>query len=57
MHEIRSASWMNGSENDEHLFALFCFCAVSCCLHAQVVDATVCEILTSPQSFNGKIAA
>ena len=48
---------MNGSENDEHLFALFCFCAVSCCLHAQVVDATVCEILTSPQSFNGKIAA
>jgi hypothetical protein len=39
----------------KHLFALFCFCAVSCCLHAQVVDATVCEILTSPQSFNGKI--
>jgi hypothetical protein len=27
----------------------------SCCLHAQVVDAAVCEILKNPQSFNGKI--
>ena len=31
------------------------FCAISCCLHAQVVDTTVCDILKSPQSFNGKI--
>jgi hypothetical protein len=30
-------------------------CAFSCCLHAQVVDTTVCEILKNPQSFNGKI--
>lgn len=29
--------------------------AFSCCLHAQVVDTTVCEILKNPQSFNGKI--
>ncbi|MGB9409181.1 MAG: hypothetical protein WCA89_16730 [Terracidiphilus sp.] len=27
----------------------------SCCLHAQAVDTTVCEILDNPQSFNGKI--
>ncbi|MGA3160996.1 MAG: hypothetical protein ABSC77_07245 [Terracidiphilus sp.] len=27
----------------------------SCCLHAQAVDTTVCEILDHPQSFNGKI--
>jgi len=29
--------------------------AFSCCLHAQTVDATVCDILKNPQSFNGKI--
>jgi hypothetical protein len=29
--------------------------AISCCLRAQVVDTTVCEILKNPQSFNGKI--
>jgi hypothetical protein len=29
--------------------------AFSCGLHAQVVDATVCDILKNPQSFNGKI--
>ena len=27
----------------------------SCCLYAQAVDTTVCEILNNPQSFNGKI--
>jgi hypothetical protein len=33
--------------------ALFCTFAVS--LHGQTVDATVCDILEKPQSFNGKI--
>ena len=28
---------------------------ISCCLYAQAVDTTVCEILNHPQSFNGKI--
>jgi hypothetical protein len=27
----------------------------SCCMYAQAVDTTVCEILNKPQSFNGKI--
>ena len=27
----------------------------SCCLYAQAVDTTVCEILDHPQSFNGKM--
>lgn len=27
----------------------------SCCLYAQAVDTTICEILDHPQSFNGKI--
>lgn len=27
----------------------------SCCLYAQTVDTTVCNILDNPQSFNGKI--
>jgi hypothetical protein len=38
----------------KRLFTLLCFCAVSCCLPAQVVDATICEILKNPVSFNGK---
>jgi hypothetical protein len=29
--------------------------AFSCCLHAQAVDTTVCEILKNPVPFNGKI--
>ena len=33
--------------------ALFCTFAIS--VHAQAVDATVCDILEKPQSFNGKI--
>ncbi|HUN84181.1 MAG TPA: hypothetical protein VMU48_07370 [Terracidiphilus sp.] len=36
------------------LLAIGLGCAFSCVLHAQVVDTTVCEILKSPQSFNGK---
>jgi hypothetical protein len=39
----------------KRLFALALLCAYSCCLHAQAVDATVCEILKNPVSFNGKI--
>jgi hypothetical protein len=37
------------------LFALAVLCISASCLHAQVVDTTVCEILKNPQSFNGKI--
>lgn len=36
------------------LLALAALCAASTCLHAQVVDTTVCDILKNPQSFNGK---
>ncbi len=39
----------------KRLLALVGICAASCCLHAQVVDTTVCDILKAPQSFNGKI--
>ncbi|MGA2674427.1 MAG: hypothetical protein ABSE99_14505 [Terracidiphilus sp.] len=39
----------------KRLLAIALACAFSCCLHAQVVDTTVCEILKNPQSFNGKI--
>jgi len=38
----------------KRLFAAALFLATSFCLHAQAVDATVCDILKSPQSFNGK---
>lgn len=37
------------------LLALVFISALSCCLHAQVTDTTVCDILRAPQSFNGKI--
>jgi hypothetical protein len=37
------------------LFAIALMCAFSCCLHAQAVDTTVCEILKNPTSFDGKI--
>lgn len=36
------------------LLAIGLACAFSCSLRAQVVDATVCDILKNPQSFNGK---
>jgi hypothetical protein len=39
----------------KRLFAFALTCAFSCCLHAQTVDTTVCEILKNPVSFNGKI--
>jgi len=39
----------------KRLLAIASVCAFSCCLHAQVVDTTVCDILKNPQSFNGKI--
>jgi hypothetical protein len=39
----------------KRLFAVAVMCASSFCLHAQAVDATVCEILKNPVSFNGKI--
>jgi hypothetical protein len=39
----------------KRLLVIGLVCAFSCCLHAQVVDTTVCDILKNPQSFNGKI--
>jgi hypothetical protein len=44
-----------GENQMKRLFTLLCLCAVSCCLNAQVVDTTVCEILKNPASFNGKM--
>lgn len=38
----------------KHFFAVAVLCAASCCLHAQAVDTTVCEVLKNPQAFNGK---
>lgn len=39
----------------KRLIVLGLVCAFSCCLRAQVVDTTVCDILKNPTSFNGKI--
>jgi hypothetical protein len=39
----------------KRLAVLGLVCVFSCCLHAQVVDTTVCDILKNPTSFNGKI--
>jgi hypothetical protein len=39
----------------KRLLAIALLSASSCCLHAQAVDATVCDILQNPASFNGKI--
>lgn len=39
----------------KRLLAIAFLSAFSCCLHAQVVDATVCDILKNPDSFNGKM--
>jgi len=39
----------------KRLFGSICVFAFSCCLHAQAVDTTVCDILKNPQAFNGKI--
>lgn len=38
----------------KRLFVPALRCATACCLHAQAVDTTVCDILKNPQSFNGK---
>jgi len=39
----------------KRLIVLGLVCAFSCCLRAQVVDTTVCDILKNPTSFNGKM--
>ncbi len=39
----------------KRLFHIALFCLVAVSLHAQAIDATVCDILEKPQSFNGKI--
>jgi len=39
----------------KRLFTIALMCAFSCCLHAQAVDTTVCEILKNPAAFNGKM--
>lgn len=39
----------------KRILALASCIAFSCCLHAQAVDTTACDILKDPQSFNGKI--
>jgi hypothetical protein len=44
-----------GENPMKRLLASLSVFAFSCCLHAQVVDTTVCEILKDPVSFNGKI--
>jgi hypothetical protein len=50
-----------GNSRDERemgmkrLLVIVCVFSFSCCLHAQAVDATVCDILQNPASFNGKI--
>jgi hypothetical protein len=38
----------------KRLVVLGLACVFSCCLHAQVVDTTVCDVLKNPASFNGK---
>jgi len=38
----------------KRLVVLGLVCAFSFCLHAQVVDTTVCDVLKDPVSFNGK---
>ena len=39
----------------KRILAIALCCAFSCCLHAQAIDSTVCDILKDPQSFNGNI--
>src|SRR4029077_3497615 len=47
---------MPGSDSNETLAcsSLFCY-AMTGALAAQVADVSICEILASPQSFDGKI--
>ncbi len=39
----------------KRFFTLVLLGAFPCCLHAQAIDATVCDILKDPASFNGKM--
>jgi hypothetical protein len=39
----------------KRLYVLGLVCAISCCLHAQVVETTVCDILRMPSTFDGKM--
>lgn len=39
----------------KRLLFLAAILALSSCIHAQTIDATVCEILKNPASFNGKV--
>jgi hypothetical protein len=52
---IMAGSLFTGETRMKRLLAFALVCAFSCCLHAQVVDATVCDILKNPPSFDGKI--
>lgn len=49
------SNFTTGEGHMKRYLAIAFVCAFSCCMHAQVVDATVCEILKNPPSFNGKI--
>jgi len=48
-------NFTTGESRMKRFLAIAFVCAFSCCLYAQVVDATVCEILKNPVAFNGKI--
>jgi len=39
----------------KRLFTIALLSVFSCCLHAQAVDATVCDVLENPANYNGKI--
>src|SRR5208337_1830009 len=39
----------------KRLLAFGLLCASACCLSAQAIDTTVCDILKNPSAFNGKI--
>jgi hypothetical protein len=39
----------------KRLFSIALMSVFSCCLHAQAVDATVCDVLQNPANYNGKI--
>ena len=49
------SNFTTGEGHMKRFLAIAFVCAFSCCMHAQVVNASVCEILKNPQSFNGKI--
>src|ERR1035437_2513967 len=45
----------SGEIGMKRLAVLGLVCVFSCCLHRQVADTTVCDILKNPTSFNGKM--